>query len=253
MGKGKKNMKNIISSRMNLHLTVMWLGLVLALNCGAQSEDRDCSTPGCEFQFHAADFNPSGPTRSPDGANYPNDYAKTFYCDAPWRVASLDDAIPLYVQIEGTDIDAVNEMHCLAIYDVSQGDVPPDPEESFFGDYEYTPDSAAQIYKTECGGCELYRAETGMYWMLIDSFFNDGSMNGSQPNGTPLTARNMGYTEADLGTCITLTFRLIYEESLNWTDIHDQDIKIYLGQAPLPALDAWYLGDPHTHTWSTYY
>lgn len=246
-------MENIVCRLVNLKMIIMVFGLVMTSGFPARAGSRDCSEPGCEFQFNTVDFNPSGPTRGNAGDRYPNDYAKTFYCDAPWRVSSLDDVIPLYVHIEGTDADAVNEMHCLGIYDVSQGAVPPEPEESFWGDYEYTPDVASQIYKTECGGCELYRAETGMYWMLIDSFFNDGSMNGAQPDGTPLTARNLGYDESDLGSYITLTFRLIYEESLNWTDIHDQDVRIYLGHGPLPALDNWYLGDSHTHTWSTYY
>ncbi|MBN1550209.1 hypothetical protein JW979_02020 [bacterium] len=213
---------------------------------------RDCNTPGCEFAFHACEFHPSGPMKG-SADRYPNDYAKTIYCDAPWRVSSLDDAIPIYIQIEGTDVDGLDEMQCIGVYDVTGGAVPPDPVEDFWGDYQYTPDHPSQVYKVECGGCELHSAEEGMYWRVVNTFLNDGSDHGSQPDGTPLSARNMGYSESDLGTCITLTIRIIYEESLNWTDIHDQDLKIYLGTAPLPDLPNWYLGDSHTHTWSTYY
>lgn len=213
---------------------------------------RDCTTPGCQFQFHASECNPAGPTRN-TSPRYPNDYAKTFYCDAPWRTNSLDQPIPLYFQIEGTDVDAINELHCIAIYDVSDGSEPPDPVEDFWGDYEYTPDHPNQIYKSDCLGCELSETETGMFWLIADTFRSDGTFQGVQSDGIPLTARNMGYTEADLGRCITLTFRIIYEESLNWTDIHDQDAKIYIGTEPLPKLENWYLGDTHTHTWSSYY
>ncbi len=213
--------------------------------------NRDCTAPGCEFQFHASECNPSGPTR--EGPRYPNDYAKTFYCDAPWRTRSLDEPLTLDFQIEGTDVDAIDELHCIAVYDVSDGSEPPTPVEDFWGDYEYTPDHPNQIYKSDCLGCELQDDTTGMFFLSVNTFRNDGAFHGSQPTGTLLTARNLGYTDADLGRCITLTFRIIYEESLNWTDIHDQDAKIYIGTSPLPALDHWYLGDTHTHTWSTYY
>ncbi len=239
----KQIIRTLIPMLMAFSVNVLFLPMNL---------DADCTSAGCEFSFHYADFNPSGPLKNGEEPRYPNDYAKTFGMDAPWRVSSLDDPIPFYIQIEGTDVDAINEMHCIAIYDVSTGAVPPEPEEDFWNDYEYTPDSAAQVYKAECGGCELYRSETGMYWLVADTFLNDGSMGGTMADGTSLTARNMGYTEADLGTCITFTVRLIYEESLNWTDIEDQDLKVYLGRAPLPVLPDWYLGDPHTHTWSTY-
>ena len=236
-----------------LILAISFVGDGVLIGNGFAQETRDCSTPGCEFSFHPCEFNPSGPFKGTDGVKYPNDFAKTFYCDAPWRIASLDDTIPVYFQIEGTDADSLNELHCVAIYDVSDGSSPPAPEESFWGDYQYTPDHSSQVYKAECGGCELYRETSGMYWMVADSFLNDGTNHGVQPDGTALTARNLGYTEADLGKCITLTVRIIYEESLNWTDIHDQDLKIYLGHGDLPRLDDFYLGDPHTHTWSTYY
>jgi len=244
-----------------MHKTVLsilfvsgFLGLILSpLSTATGDSDRDCTTPGCEFDFKQVSFNPSGPIKDGNHWDYPNDYAKTFAFDAPWRVSSLDDPLFVYLQIEGTDADALNELHCIGIYDVSTGAVPPEPVEDFWGDYEFTPDHAAQIYKAECGGCELYQADTGMYHMTVTSFKNDGSMGGTQPDGTLLTPRNMGYTEFDLGTCITLTVRMIYEESLNWTDIEDQDLKIYLGKAALPVLDDWYLGDPHTHSWSTYF
>jgi len=207
------------------------------------------------FAFHASEFTPSGIWKGSTSKEpaYPNDYAKTINCDAPWRVDSLDSVIPIYFQVEGTDVDALNELHCLAVYDVSNGSEPPDPVEDFWGNYEYTPDSDQQIFKEDCGGCELATSQEGMFWRTVTTFKNDGAYKGIQPDGTVLTARNLGYTEADMGHVITLTIRIIYEESLNWTDIHDQDIKIYIGKAPLPRQENWYLGDPHTHTWSTYY
>ncbi|HPQ42106.1 MAG TPA: hypothetical protein PLV45_17180, partial [bacterium] len=208
-----------------------------------------------DFFFHASEFTPDWIWDGGAGipVEYINDIDKTFFGDAPWRVESLDTVIPIYFQIEGTNDNAINELHCLGIYDVSDGSEPPEPVESFWGNYEYTPDSDRQVFKAECGGCELAASEDGMYWRTVTAFENDGASGGTQPDGTALTARNMGYTEADLGTCITLTVRIIYEEEFNWTDIHDQDFKIYLAEAPLPRQDNWYLGDPHTHTWSSYY
>lgn len=246
-------------------------GLVLSIFLGLFSSISVSAQCG-DMGFHASEFTPSWiwkgsrsqdeseitadqaiRKKKTDGTRYPNDYAKTFYCDAPWRVDTLDSVIPVNIQIEGTDADAINELHLIAIYDVSDGSEPPEPEEDFWGDYEFTPDSNRQVFKVDCGGCQLSSSEEGMYWRTVTTFLNDGSHAGTQIDGTALTPRNMGYTEADRGSVITLTVRIIYEENLNWTDIHDQDFKVYLGHAPLPRQTNWYLGDSHTHSWSSYY
>jgi len=51
---------------------------------------------------------------------YPNTPFKEVMTDAPW-VVSIDDTIPFLFMLKDGQTDPLDEIHCLAIYDISDG------------------------------------------------------------------------------------------------------------------------------------
>lgn len=181
----------------------------------------------------------SGPEDEP---LYPNTNAKDMDADMPWRVQDADTPIPVIWIIKDSDqwLAEVDEMKYVVLYDVTDGYTPP-------GDFD-NPISNHVVYYHDFNDQEI--SQDYWYW-LTTTFENDGSYKGTQPNGTPFTPANLGYTEGDT---ICFTLRLYGKDGIwpFYTDVTlDQDFKVHVGEAPLPTLDDWYWGDVHNHGWKT--
>jgi hypothetical protein len=186
----------------------------------------------------------SGPAqeRRGDPQDFPNTTAKDMDADIPWRVQDAQTAIPVLWIIKDSDqfLAEVDEMKYVVLYDVSDGYDPP-------GDWD-SPLSSHVVYYHDFNNMQI--SQDYWYWMTA-KFENDGSYKGTQPNGTPLTPANLGYAGGDT---ISFTLRLYGKDGIwpFYTDVKlDQDFKVHVGEAPLPALPDWYWGDVHDHGWKT--
>ncbi|MBU0755983.1 MAG: hypothetical protein KJ645_12640 [Planctomycetes bacterium] len=173
---------------------------------------------------------------------YPNTNAKDLDGDMPWRVENADTAVPVLWIIKDADqwLVEVDEMKYVVLYDVSDGYDPP-------GNWD-NPLSDHVVYFHSFNDMEI--AQDYWYWLAME-FENDGSWHGTQPNGTPLTPANLGYTE---GETISFTLRLYGKDGVwpFYTDVKlDQDFKVHVGETLLPTLPDWYWGDVHNHGWKT--
>jgi hypothetical protein len=171
---------------------------------------------------------------------YPNTPSKDMNADMPWRVESADTDIPVIWIIKDSNQWAVDEMKYVVLYDVSDGHDPPGDWDNPFTDHV--------VYYHDFNDMEIDQD----YWYWLSTVFeNDGGFHGSQPDGTPLTPANLGYSPGDT---ISFTLRLYGKDGF-WpfiTDVKlDQDFKVHVGGDPLPVFDDWYLGDIHNHGWKT--
>lgn len=180
--------------------------------------------------------------RGGDPSDHPNTNAKDMDADMPWRVGDAQTPIPVLWIIKDADqwLAEVDEMKYVVLYDVSDGYDPP-------GDWD-SPLSNHVVYHHSFNNMEI--SQNYWYW-LTDKFENDGAYKGTQPNGTPLTPANLGYSDGDT---ISFTLRLYGKDGVwpFYTDVKlDQDFKVHIGEAELPSLPGWYLGDVHDHGWKT--
>ncbi|MFH2001313.1 MAG: hypothetical protein ABIK28_16645 [Planctomycetota bacterium] len=177
-----------------------------------------------------------------DDPLYPNTTAKDMDADMPWRVESAETPIPALWIIKDSDqwLSEVDEMKYVVIYDVTDGYEPPGNWDSPLSDHV--------VYYHSFNNQEI--SQDYWYW-LITSFENDGAYKGTQPDGASFTPANLGYMEGDT---ICFTLRLYGKDGIwpFYTDVSlDQDFKVHVGEAPLPAIDGWYWGDVHNHGWKT--
>lgn len=173
---------------------------------------------------------------------FPNTNAKDMDGDMPWRVQDADTPIPVLWVIKDADqfLVEVDEMKYVVLYDVSDGYDPPTDWDSPMSDHV--------VYFHDFGDIEISQ---GYWYWLTDEFENDGSYRGTMPDGTPLTAANLGYAEGDT---ISFTLRLYGKDGIwpFYTDVTlDRDLKVHVGEAPLPSLPGWFWGDVHNHGWKT--
>lgn len=159
---------------------------------------------------------------------YPNTPLKEEMTDAPW-VVSIDDTIPFLFMLKDGQTDPLDEIHCLAIYDISDGikryadgtrftpqvddcgllcsfnlrcpPLTPDPK---------NPDSVPnQVYYHDfCPNHPEFR-ENFRYW-IVDRFEHPGRKWQSLA-GQPITPRNLGYQSGDV-----ITFRVVLLGEDSW-------------------------------------
>ena len=191
---------------------------------------------------------------------YPNTPYKEEMTDAPW-VINIDDTIPFLFMLKDGQIDPLDEIHCLAIYDISDGikryahgtrftpqvddcgllcgfnlrcpPLTPNP---------YEPESVPnQVYYHDfCPNHPEFR-ENFRYW-IVDRFENPGARWQSLA-GQPITPRNIGYQPDDI-----ITFRIVLLGEDSWfqgnNDIHhlkDLRVRVVDESPPFPKLTGWYL------------
>jgi len=201
---------------------------------------------------------------------YPNTLFKEEMTEAPW-VVPVNQPIPfLFMVKDGNATNPLNELHCLAIYDISDGvrhyangeRFTPLPNNDFWGNLQcpplapdpYNPNVVPnQVYYHDF--CDQGHPEFGenfRYW-IVDKFENPGS-RWQGLAGFPITPYYLGYQPGDV-----ITFRLVLlgEEGvaeLNNDVHHLKDVRVKVVEAlippvstPLPKLPDRYLVDTHYH------
>jgi len=161
----------------------------------------------------------------PSDPRYENTIAKDFIMDAPWRVMDADTPIPVTIIIKDCDVDDVRELHSIRIWD----------ETTLlwtlwyhdFNDEEIGDDPSEQNFWT------VITKVTSGYPFL--------------PDGTLLTAANLGYAAGDV---IKLMVEISYRDDwFNYTE--RRHLRVRVGGGPFPWPADWYGGDVHYHTMYT--
>ena len=183
--------------------------------------------------------------------------------DAPWVVA-IDDTINFLFYMHDCDYDPLEELHCIAIYNLT--------DEIHHYYWNFRPQCAPEprIVEYEIGEPPLKPDPTNPYlvqnqifyhhyadhpkitfnhWLeIVKNFAYVGNSLPSSLNGQVITPRKLlGNYSGDT----TLTFRAVLigdEPEYNEVYYKDLRIKVVNTSKPIPIIQHWYSGDMHVHS-----
>jgi hypothetical protein len=161
----------------------------------------------------------------PNAPAYENTYAKDFIMDAPWRVVDAQTPIPVTVIIKDCDVNAVNELRWIRVYDET---------------------SPFALWYRDFGNEEIGDgAYEQNFWTVITKVTAGYPF---LPDGTLLTPANLGYAAGDV---IGLRVVIAYEDDFFIDYTETRHLRVRVGDGPFPWPAGWYGGDVHYHTMYT--
>ncbi|MFC1852078.1 hypothetical protein ACFL27_17935 [candidate division CSSED10-310 bacterium] len=179
----------------------------------------------------------SGQSERTAQASFPQEFFLEVIADTVHRVETPETPIPILFYFSNRFGDEGVIIKFIALYDVSNGSNPPSWD---------NPQADNTVILRDRDIAIQEEADTVI---IISSFINDGATNGSMPDWTPLTPANLGYSA---GSTISFTARIYYDLGIWGEASLDKDLKVHVGEEPLPTFSDWYYGDTHYHTWKTF-